>query len=64
MRFRGAGTDQILNIETIVGAVGFDNAIDGSTGISGVTFFDIDLSAKRLTVRDIPGLGNQMAAHH
>ena len=55
-----AGTDQIANLETIVGAVGFDNAIDGSTGISGLTSFDVDLSTQSLTVRDIPGLGNQI----
>jgi len=53
------GTDQILDIETIIGAVGQANTIDGSTGNSGVTSFDIDLSNDRLTVRDIPGLGNQ-----
>ena len=53
------GTDQILDIETIIGASGQANTIDGSTGNSGVTSFDIDLSSDRLTVRDIPGLGNQ-----
>ena len=52
------GTDQILDIETIIGATRQANTIDGSTGNSGVTSFDIDLSNERLTVRDIPGLGN------
>jgi len=52
------GTDQILDIETIIGATGQANTIDGSTGNSGITSFDIDLSNERLTVRDIPGLGN------
>ena len=54
-----AGEDQILNIETIVGATGEDNAIDGSTGTSGVTSFDIDLSQQTFTVENIPGLGSQ-----
>lgn len=52
------GTDQILNIETIVGATGKANAIDGSTGTSGVTSFDVDLSQNKLTVENIPGLGD------
>ncbi|MEO0932999.1 MAG: calcium-binding protein [Cyanobacteria bacterium J06641_2] len=52
------GTDQILNIETIVGATGQANTIDGSTGTSGVTSFDVDLSENRLTVENIPGLGD------
>ena len=54
-----AGTDQILDAEIIIGASDRDNAIDGSTGISGDTSFDVDLSEQRLTVRDIPVLGNQ-----
>ena len=54
-----AGTDQIENIETVIGATGEDNAIDGSTGTSGVTSFDVDLSQQRLTVENIPGLGDQ-----
>ena len=47
-----------MNIETIIGGAGKDNTIDGSTGTSGVTSFDIDLSENRLTVKNIPGLGN------
>ncbi len=54
-----AGEDQIENIETIVGATGEDNAIDGSTGISGVTSFNVDLSQQTFTVENIPGLGDQ-----
>ncbi|NEP10219.1 MAG: hypothetical protein F6K14_08365 [Symploca sp. SIO2C1] len=52
-----AGTDQIQSIETIIGATGQANAIDGSTGTSGTTSFDIDLSANSLTVNGIPGIG-------
>ena len=52
------GTDQISNIETIIGATGQANTIDGSTGTSGVTSFDVDLSDDRLTVENIPGLGD------
>ncbi|MDY7020888.1 MAG: calcium-binding protein, partial [Cyanobacteriota bacterium] len=54
-----AGTDQILNLETIIGATGEENAIDGSTGISGTTSFDIDLSQETFTVNNIPVLGDQ-----
>ncbi|MEM9945030.1 MAG: calcium-binding protein [Cyanobacteria bacterium P01_D01_bin.36] len=54
-----AGTDQLLGIETIVGANGFDNAIDGGTGVSGTTSFDLDLSSESLSVKGIPGLGAQ-----
>ena len=53
------GKDQILNIETIIGAEGKKNTINGtSRGASGVTSFDIDLSEERLTVIGIPGLGD------
>lgn len=52
------GTDQILDIERIIGATGQRNAIDGSTGSSGVTSFSINLGTKQLIVRDIPGLGD------
>ena len=54
-----AGTDTILGIETIIGAVGEANAIDGSTGTSGVTSFDVDLSQQTLTVNNIPVIGSQ-----
>jgi hypothetical protein len=52
-----AGTDTIFGIETIIGATGKTNTIDGSTGTSNSTFFDIDLTANRLTVNDIPVIG-------
>ncbi|MEO1432411.1 MAG: calcium-binding protein [Cyanobacteria bacterium J06633_8] len=52
------GTDQLLNIETIIGANGQANTIDGSTAKSGVTSFDIDLSHESLTVENIPDLGD------
>jgi Ca2+-binding RTX toxin-like protein len=52
-----AGTDQIQGIETIIGATGKANAIDGSTGTSNSTFFDIDLSANRLSINDVPVIG-------
>ncbi len=53
-----AGIDQLLNIETIIGATGFDNTIDGITGSGNITSFDIDLSANNLIVQGIPGLGD------
>lgn len=52
------GNDQILNIETIIGAEGEANSIDGSTGTSSSTSFDINLENERLRVNGIPGLGN------
>lgn len=52
------GSDRIVSIEKIVGAFGKNNAIDGSTGTSGVTSFDINLQNNQLTVNNIPGLGN------
>ncbi|MEL6940432.1 MAG: hypothetical protein AAFO84_14715 [Cyanobacteria bacterium J06598_1] len=54
-----AGTDQIRGIETIVGAADLANAVDGSTGASGVTALKVDLSRERLMVLNIPGLGSQ-----
>lgn len=49
-----SGEDQLINIETIIGAAGERNAIDGSTGTSGVTSFYVDLSQERLVVNDLP----------
>lgn len=50
------GTDQIVNVESIIAPIGEANMIDGSTGV-GVASFDIDLSNNSLLVNDIPGLG-------
>ena len=52
------GVDQILNIETIVGATGEANSIDGSTGTSSSTSFNIDLGNESLEVKSVPGLGD------
>jgi Ca2+-binding RTX toxin-like protein len=54
----GVGTDSIINVEEIVGAFGQANTINGSPATNGITSFDIDLSSNRLTVRNIPNLGN------
>lgn len=53
-----AGTDQIFNVETIIGAEGERNLIDGTVPGGGNTAFDINLADNRLTVNGIPGLGN------
>ncbi|MBW4612564.1 MAG: calcium-binding protein [Desmonostoc vinosum HA7617-LM4] len=53
-----AGTDKILNIEQIIGAKAQANAIDGSTGTSTTTSFDVNLAANSLIVNGIPGLGS------
>ncbi len=52
-----AGTDQILNIEKIIGSTGKANAIDGSTGTSTTTSFDVNLAKQSLVVNGVPGLG-------
>lgn len=51
-----AGTDQIVGVERVVGARGFANLIDGSSG-SGQASFEINLGANSLIVNDIPFLG-------
>ncbi|MBD2206583.1 calcium-binding protein [Calothrix sp. FACHB-1219] len=53
----GAGIDQIRNIESIIGTTNQANAIDGSTGTSTTTSLDVNLSANRLVVNGIPGVG-------
>lgn len=53
-----AGTDQILEIEKIIGAKGRANAIDGSTGKSNTTSFNINLNKESLVVNGIPGIGS------
>ena len=53
-----AGTDQIENIEVIVGATGEDNVIDGTVSGGATSAFDIDLSAESLIVTGIPVLGD------
>ena len=51
------GTDQLYEIETIIGAKGQANAIDGSTGISSTTSFNVNLAQQSLFVNGVPGLG-------
>ncbi len=51
-----SGKDQILEIETIIGAKGQANAIDGSTGTT-TTSLNVNLSANSLIVNGVPGLG-------
>jgi Ca2+-binding RTX toxin-like protein len=56
-----AGTDQILNVEAIIGARGKVNVIDGTVDdpSSQLTRFDINLGRKTFTVGGIPELGDQ-----
>lgn len=51
------GTDQLYEIETIIGAEGKANVIDGSTGKSSTTSFNVNLAKESLVVNGIPGLG-------
>jgi len=52
------GSDQLINIHTIVGAVGQNNTIDASTGSTnnGVSIA-VNLQTHDLQVKNIPGLG-------
>lgn len=52
----GLGFDQLSSVEQVVGASGYNNAIDGSSG-NGSTSFDINLGAERLAVNNVPGVG-------
>jgi len=53
------GTDQIFNMERIIGAAGQINLIDGFTGFAQPTSFEIDLGGGFLQVKNIPFLGDQ-----
>ena len=48
------GTDQILNIETVIGATGQANTIDASTGVATTTSLNADLAVNRLTINGLP----------
>jgi len=48
------GTDQIFNIETVIGATGQANAIDASTGVATTTSLNADLAVNRLTINGLP----------
>ena len=54
------GSDRLVNMEQIIGAVGFRNVIDGTVSGSQQTSFFVDLSAvnPNLVVNNIPGLGS------
>ena len=52
------GTDQIIEVETIIGNENQVNSIDGSTGTSGQTSFNARLDREELTVFNIPELGD------
>lgn len=51
------GTDQLYEIETIIGAEGKANIIDGFTGKISTTSMNVNLAQESLIVNDIPGLG-------
>ncbi|MEO0868994.1 MAG: calcium-binding protein, partial [Cyanobacteria bacterium J06642_11] len=53
-----AGIDQMIGVETIIGAAGFANTVDGFSGDSSLTSFTVDLANESLTVNGIPGLGS------
>ena len=56
---KGSGeTDQILEVETIIGNKNEVNSIDGSTGTSGQTSFRVGLDRNELTVFNVPKLGD------
>ncbi|WP_448597258.1 calcium-binding protein [Thermoleptolyngbya sp.] len=51
----GLGIDRLSNVEQVIGATGFANTIDGSSGRNAS--FDVNLGANRLTVNNVPFLG-------
>jgi Ca2+-binding RTX toxin-like protein len=54
----GGGIDTIpdFSIETVIGAQGQRNRIDGSGGVTAS--LDVDLSQERLTINGLPGVGS------
>jgi Ca2+-binding RTX toxin-like protein len=48
------GTDQIFNIETVIGATDQLNTIDASTGVATTTSLNADLAMNRLTINGLP----------
>ncbi|MEM9271904.1 MAG: hypothetical protein AAGA80_02910 [Cyanobacteria bacterium P01_F01_bin.143] len=51
-------SDLLVDVEKIIGAIGQDNKIDAITASGDSIYLDVDLSANRMTVKDIPGLGD------
>lgn len=51
------GFDQLYEIETIVGAIGQTNVIDGSTHTSTTTSLNVNLANQSLLVNSVPGIG-------
>ena len=51
------GTDRLFEIESVVGAIGQANVIDGSTGTSTTTSLNVNLAKESLIVNGVPGLG-------
>ena len=51
------GRDQLYEIETIIGAKGQANTIDGSIGASTRTSLNVNLARQSLVVNGVPGLG-------
>lgn len=49
--------DQIIDIEEVIGSAKYTNTIDAS-GDNGQTYIDVNLSHNRLTVKNIPHLGD------
>jgi Ca2+-binding RTX toxin-like protein len=54
----GLGTDTIAGVESIIGAAGQSNLIDGTVAGPQVTSFNINLATNNLTVNGIPGIGS------
>jgi Ca2+-binding RTX toxin-like protein len=54
------GSDQILNMERIIGAAGFTNRIDGRVAdpLAQTTSFNVHLGLNSLVINGIPGIGS------
>jgi len=54
------GSDQILNVETVIGATGQANTIDASTDVATTTSLNVDLAVNRLTFNGLPAPVNSL----
>jgi Ca2+-binding RTX toxin-like protein len=52
------GTDQMIGIEEVIGAVGKANTINAS-GVSGGVYMDVNLENHQAVIKNIPSLGDQ-----
>ncbi|GBF82577.1 beta strand repeat-containing protein [Aphanothece sacrum] len=54
------GTDKIVDIETVIGAIGQNNTIDASTGVALTTSLTANLATNSLTINGLPAPINSL----